>query len=187
MLDIGSGRAEMAAGFVQHGLKVTATDASSEAAEFARKAGAGFHQFQVAPDKKLPFPDDSFDIVFCKSFVEHLREPVPFAVDCLRVLRPGGRVIFLTPDWESNHKIFFDDVTHVTPFTTQTMSQLLEIGGFEKVTSYRFRQLPLTWRHPQLNVVSSLISPFIPVRTKNKFLRWSRELIVCGTGVKQNK
>ncbi len=184
LLDIGCGRAEMAAGFTRVGLQVTAMDESTDAAEYAKKAGAIFEQFRVSPGESMPFPDASFDIVFCKSFIEHLHQPLHFAADCLRVLRPGGRVLFLTPDWESNHKIFFDDVTHVTPFTRKTMSQLLEISGFQEVVSYRFRQLPVTWRYPQVNFLSSLLSPFIPVRAKNKFLRWSRELMVCGTGIK---
>ena len=132
----------------------------------------------------MPVADASFDVVFCKSFVEHLREPVNFAEDCYRVLKPGGKVIFLTPDWESNHLIFFDDVTHVSPFSTVTMQQLLELTGFENVISYRFRQLPVTWRYPAMNAVSAATEPIVRSRTTRKFLRWSRELIVCGVRVK---
>ena len=146
--------------------------------------GADFISGVIRPDEPMPLADASFDVVFCRSFIEHLREPISFAEDCYRVLKPGGKVLFLTPDWESNHRFFFDDVTHVTPFSTVTMQQLLELSGFQNVISYRFRQLPVTWRNPLVNGLSATIAPFVPHRTTAKFFRWSRELMVCGVGVK---
>jgi hypothetical protein len=38
----------------------------------------------------------------------------------------------------------------------------------------------LVWKYPFINIFCALISPFIPVRTHNKFLRWSRELMLIG-------
>jgi 2-polyprenyl-3-methyl-5-hydroxy-6-metoxy-1,4-benzoquinol methylase len=184
LLDVASGRAEMSAGFTSLGLKVTALDASPEAERYAIQAGADFISGFIRPDAPMPLAEASFDVIFCKSFIEHLREPISFAEDCFRVLKPGGKVLFLTPDWESNYRIFFDDVTHVTPFSTVTMQQLLELSGFESVTSYRFRQLPVTWRYPSMNMFSAAIAPFVPSRTTQKFLRWSRELMLCGVGWK---
>ena len=184
LLDVASGRAEMSAGFSSLGIKVTALDASPEAEHYAIQGGASFISGVIRPGEPMPLADASFDVIFCKSFIEHLREPISFAEDCFRVLKPGGKVLFLTPDWESNHRIFFDDVTHVTPFSTVSMRQLLELSGFEKVSSYRFRQLPVTWRYPVMNAASAAIALFVPSRTKRKFLRWSRELMVCGVGFK---
>ena len=184
LLDVACGRAEMAAGFASLGLTVTAVDASPEARAYATGAGANFVAHSVDPKTVIPVPDDSFDVIFCKSFVEHLREPVAFAEDCYRILKPGGKVLFLTPDWEANQKIFFDDVTHVTPFSRATMRQVLELSGFDCLASYRFRQLPITWRSPAVNALSATIAPFIPSRTTRKFFRWSRELMLCGVGLK---
>ena len=184
LLDVACGRAEMSAGFTALGLVVTAVDASPEARAYATGAGAPFIAHSVDPKASIPVPDGSFDVIFCKSFVEHLREPVAFAEDCYRILRPGGKVFFLTPDWEANQKIFFDDVTHVTPFSRPTMRQVLELSGFDCLASYRFRQLPVTWRSPALNALSAAIAPFVPSRSTRKFFRWSRELMLCGVGTK---
>ena len=91
LLDVACGRAEMAAGFASLGLMVTAVDASPEARAYATSAGANFVAHSVDPKTSIPVPDGSFDVIFCKSFVEHLREPVAFAEDCYRILKPGGR------------------------------------------------------------------------------------------------
>ena len=52
------------------------------------------------------------------------------------------------------------------------------ISGFHDVEVSKFRQLPLTWKYPALNIICSIIGPFISVRTNNKLLRWSRELML---------
>lgn len=184
LLDVACGRAEMSAGFTALGLAVTAVDASPEARAYAESAGATFVAHSVDTNAPIPVQDNSFDVIFCKSFVEHLREPVAFAEDCFRILRPGGKVVFLTPDWEANQKIFFDDVTHVTPFSRTTMRQVLELSGFDCLASYRFRQLPITWRSPSVNIISAAVAPFVPSRTTQKFFRWSRELMLAGVGLK---
>lgn len=182
LLEVGSGRAEVAKGFVGLGIQVTAVDSAPSAAEHAYQAGAEFIQAAIDSETALPVPPASQDFIFSKSFIEHLREPLPFLVMCRDLLKPGGTIICLTPDWETNYRIFFDDVTHVTPFSRATMRQALELAGYEQVDSFRFRQLPITWRNPIVNLTSAAIAPFVPVRTTNKFLRWSRELMLCGLG-----
>jgi ubiquinone/menaquinone biosynthesis C-methylase UbiE len=127
-----------------------------------------------------PFPDNYFDIIYNKSLMEHLRSPDKFLLEARRVLKPGGKIICLIPDWESNYKTYFDDFTHRTPFTSVSLSDIYKITDYHNIRVYKFRQLPIVWRYPFLNVVCRLISPFIPVRTKNKFLRWSRELMLIG-------
>jgi len=47
--------------------------------------------------EKLPFRDNSFDLVFCLSVLEHLRDPFAAAREMLRVLKPGGRIFLEVP------------------------------------------------------------------------------------------
>ena len=46
----------------------------------------------------LPFRSGSFDVVVSRSVVEHLSNPDGVFGEISRVLRPGGRVIFTTPN-----------------------------------------------------------------------------------------
>ncbi len=127
-----------------------------------------------------PFRDNYFDIIYNKSLMEHLRNPDRFLLEARRVLKPGGKIICLIPDWESNYKTYFDDFTHRTPFTSVSLSDIYQITDYRNIRVYKFRQLPIVWRYPFINSFCRFISPFIPVRTKNKFLRWSRELMLIG-------
>ena len=157
-------------------------DISEEAQNFG-------HQFDVlqcdVESEPLPFADATFDVIYSKSFIEHLYYPERYLKEAHRVLKPGGLLLTLVPDWESNYKIYFDDFTHRTPFTKVALLDAYQMYGFENVQVFKFRQLPILWRYPILNYVSMFIAPFVPVRTKTKFFRWSRELMLVGIGRKK--
>lgn len=44
-----------------------------------------------------PWPDGSFDAVVMLATLEHVRDKDPVARECLRLLRPGGRVVVTVP------------------------------------------------------------------------------------------
>lgn len=46
----------------------------------------------------LPFPDATFDAVLCAHVAEHLHRPEASFHEMARVLRPGGRLLLLTPN-----------------------------------------------------------------------------------------
>ena len=47
---------------------------------------------------RLPFPDATFDLVTSNMVFEHLDNPVVQLQEVHRVLRPGGRLVFHTPN-----------------------------------------------------------------------------------------
>ncbi len=58
---------------------------------------AGKTTFQLVEPGPLPFPDGTFDIVFSKDALIHIKDKAALYGDVLRVLRPGG--IFVASDW----------------------------------------------------------------------------------------
>lgn len=53
---------------------------------------------KVADAGGIPYPDESFDVVFADNVIEHLAEPEAVFAEVRRVLRPGGRFLFKTPN-----------------------------------------------------------------------------------------
>jgi SAM-dependent methyltransferase len=180
-IEVGCGRGEFLAHFQNLGLDICGMDVSADASTFLPdipiKTGNVEHE-------GIPYPDSSFDIVYSKSFIEHLYYPERFVQEAHRILKPGGLFLNLVPDWTSQYKTYFDDYTHRTPFTKVALEDIYKIFGFTHVEVFKFRQLPIVWRYPVLNYFCTVISPFIPVRTQTKFLRWSRELMLIGSGRK---
>ena len=181
MLEPGCGRGELLRNFQELGLDVYGVDISAEVKAFAKTFPVEICDVE---NDLLPFEDSSFDVIYSKSFIEHLYYPERYLKEAYRVLKPGGKLITLVPDWESNYKIYFDDFTHRTPFTNISLADAYKMYGFDDVSVYKFRQLPILWKYPILNYLSASISPFVPTRTTNKFFRWSRELMLVGYGIK---
>ncbi len=52
----------------------------------------------VADISRLPFRDDSFDVVSCFEVLEHLDDPAGALGEMARVLRPGGSLLLSVPN-----------------------------------------------------------------------------------------
>lgn len=184
ILDAGCGRGDFTKGFKDLDLRAYGLDIEDAKSELLK--GIEVKYADIEKDK-FPFASNTLDFVFSKSVIEHLKIPDNFIKEIYRVLKPGGRAIIMTPDWQSQMKIFYNDYTHVHPYTKIGLESLLKIFGFKDVSSEIFYQLPILWKFPCLKIFSRLLQIFGPVKKihKNKFIRWSRELMVLGTGIKQ--
>ena len=130
MLEPGVGRGEHLRLFKNLGLKTSGLDISMKSKELSPDLDIDI----IDADSDLwPYPDNSFDIVYSKSFVEHLLNPEKYFVESYRVLKPGGILLTLTPDWESQFKKFYDDLTHVSPFTIISLRNIQLMNGFSNV------------------------------------------------------
>jgi SAM-dependent methyltransferase len=56
-------------------------------------------RFQQGDVTRLPFPDASFDVVFCRYLMIHLADPMSGVREMLRVVRPSGYVVAYEPDF----------------------------------------------------------------------------------------
>ena len=139
--------------------------------------------------ESLPFVSNKFDVVFSKSVIEHVTNTENFLHEINRVLKPGGKLILLTPDWQSQMKCFYDDPTHVKPFTKHSIFSSLKMSNFKEIYVNDFMQLPSTWKIPYLRKVYSLIGKLFPESFKwkstkgrntndRKFIRFSKENMI---------
>ncbi len=87
---------------------------------------------------EMPFDDGAFEAVFCCWLFEHLWEPEKAISEIARVLAPGGYACLIVPSQKSLLKGFYDDYTHVRPFTRPSLAQLAKQGNF---SSFRVEHL----------------------------------------------
>jgi ubiquinone/menaquinone biosynthesis C-methylase UbiE len=61
-----------------------------------------FHsEFRLASLEALPFPADSFDVIFSEYVFEHLRDPEQVLLEMKRVVKPSGSILILAPNYFS--------------------------------------------------------------------------------------
>lgn len=82
--------------------------------------------------------DGQCDVVFASNLLEHLtREQTERLLqESLRVLKPGGRLILLQPNFAYAYQNYFDDFTHLQIFTHRSLRDLLCVFGFEMEALY---------------------------------------------------
>ena len=69
----------------------------SQAREREQAAGGRFHLVQ-GDSERLPFADDSFDVITCSHSFHHYPRQDRVVADMHRVLRPGGRLLIIDGD-----------------------------------------------------------------------------------------
>ncbi|HXV24484.1 MAG TPA: methyltransferase domain-containing protein [Alphaproteobacteria bacterium] len=114
----------------------------ARAAATAKKAGLSDRvEIRLVTPGPLPFPDDSFDVVFSKDSIIHIPDKPTLYIDVLRVLRPGGW--FVASDWlygggpvlSTAMRAWLELVHLDFVFETPANSAaILEAAGFEEVS-----------------------------------------------------
>lgn len=104
VLDLGCGPGFFSVLFAEMGCAVDAVDASEEMLVRARSNAAArgcfsqitFHQGDVT---RLPFADNTFDIIASRNLMWLMRDPVAAYSEWMRVLRPGGKLVVFDANW----------------------------------------------------------------------------------------
>lgn len=186
LLEVGCGRGDFLVAFQDLGLDCAAVDQSDHALRH------GVRELRLCDvcAEPLPYPDASFDCVYSKSLVEHMWDARHLMAEILRVLRPGGLCITMTPDWASGMSVFYEDPTHCRPYTPEALRDLLLLCGFAEVRSELFVQHPWVWRSRAAALLADGLALCCPTRfmrrltraTGVQFFRWSVERMVLATG-----
>ena len=104
ILDLGCGRGEFLGGFIRCGLNGYGVDQSAIAKSICPEAEIVQSDLENEP---LPYNDNYFDVIYSKSVLEHFYYPEKLVMEIYRVLKPGGLVMTMVPDWESVYKTFY--------------------------------------------------------------------------------
>ena len=107
--------------------------AVDNAPELVNKFCAMGLQVHLGSAYEIPFPDGYFSAAYSCWLLEHLDDPLRCIRDVYRVLRTGGYMYMIVPSADSLLRGFYDDYTHVRPFTPASLRQLSEDAGFTRI------------------------------------------------------
>lgn len=125
ILDIGPGRCW----FTKQNLNdIAAIDNAPELVDHYRQRGVNI---RLGDAYQVPYPEEYFEGVFCCWLLEHLSEPDRAFLEMYRILKPGGYACVIVPS-PNDMTAFYDDYTHVRPYTPVSLRQLAEGSGFTR-------------------------------------------------------
>jgi SAM-dependent methyltransferase len=73
--------------------KICATGIGKLELQFNDQLTGGYEQADLNVESKIPYPDNSFDVVTCVVSIDYLIDPITVLKEAHRVLRKGGKVI----------------------------------------------------------------------------------------------
>jgi SAM-dependent methyltransferase len=138
VLDVGAGRGAFIQEALRAGLSGLALDCNADAAAIWKRNGV---PGVLADAIAAPFRDHIFDVVRAKEIIEHVPDALGFVSRLRQLIRPGGLFLVHVPSpYSQAYPVgnFWDDYTHVRPFSRLGLRRLLEDAGMtmEYLTGY---------------------------------------------------
>ena len=96
LLDVGCGNGRFLAQMRGLGWEVVGVEPDPEAARIAKER-FGLEVFQDTLEE-AKFPNDSFDAITMNHVIEHVPDPVGLLAESRRILKPGGKLVVVTPN-----------------------------------------------------------------------------------------
>ncbi len=133
VLDVGSGVGHwgmLLASVMPEHVRVTGIDreptwVENAGARALERGLQGRFSYRQGEAQRLPFPDDSFDLVTCQTVLIHLPDPGAAIAEMLRVTRPGGLVAVAEPN-NLTESLLLDSVSNEA-----SIDEIVELVRFQ--------------------------------------------------------
>ena len=136
LLDVGCGSGWLLKRMQDLGWRVEGVDFDPVAVENARSARL---RVRLGTLEAQQYHDNHFDAITMSHLIEHVYDPLRVLCECYRILKPGGRLVVVTPNGESwGHRIFkqcwrgLEPPRHLYIFNVRSLRYLAERVGFSK-------------------------------------------------------
>jgi len=138
LLDVGCGSGEYMKIMKQSGWMVEGVEVDPIACRFAREVNKLLvHQGVL---EEVAFQEASFDAIVMNHVLEHVHDPIRLLKECYRLVKPGGRVIVITPNITSwGHSKFkhhwrgLEPPRHIHIFSPATIKSSATLAGFQSM------------------------------------------------------
>jgi len=117
VLDFGCGYGGKAVEFARHARSVAAIEPFDNmiraARDYAASVSAANVEFRVCDQERIPYDDETFDLVLSHDVLEHVDNPETSLSEIHRVLKPGGRAYIVFPPYDGMMSHHLDYLSRV--------------------------------------------------------------------------
>ncbi len=135
VLDVGCGSGALLDYLKQKGWSVAGTEIDAAAIKIAKdQYGLDIKNGELI---KLHLPGNAYDLIIMHHVLEHVHDPISFLAECYRLLKPGGDLIIVTPNYDSWASHFFakewfclEPPRHLYLFSPNNLLKCVNKAGF---------------------------------------------------------
>jgi SAM-dependent methyltransferase len=141
-LDLGCGDGRLTVELRAH--ELTAADVSLVALKRARRRLPDATIVLLEPGKRLPFEDETFELVLCADTIHEVQDVAQLVADVKRVLKPGGMLAVTAPAHgrltglavlrRGFGSVFDPRRAPLRFLTRRSLGYLLDVAGFQSIT-----------------------------------------------------
>lgn len=201
LLDVGCGDGTFLARMKAMGWDVAGIEPDPVAAACA---GKKLNHIFTGDLEQAGFAENSFDAITLCHVIEHLPAPVRTLRECRRILKPGGRIIIITPNteslgrkWFGNHWRGWEPPRHLFLFTRKSLQIMAQTAGFSdfsinthatsavdvwkasvNLKNSARKQLPISKALHSKWLLLQAVGFWLLEYTFNLFLPWGEELVL---------
>jgi 2-polyprenyl-3-methyl-5-hydroxy-6-metoxy-1,4-benzoquinol methylase len=135
LLDVGCGSGERLEKMQRLGWTVSGVDFDEAAVKIAKARELDVYCGSIPG---VWFPPETFDVITMNHVIEHVPDPIELLQECKRILKPGGRIVVVTPNSSSwGHRLFkknwrgLEPPRHLHIFGPSSIEQTLRRAGLE--------------------------------------------------------
>lgn len=135
LLEVGCGSGAMLRRMQERGWQVEGVDFDPQAVVHARVLGLKVRAGDIL---KMSLPAGKYDVVAMSHVIEHVPDPHALLGKCARLLKPGARVVIITPNVKAvSHRLFgrhwrgLEPPRHLQLFAASPLRRLCHEAGLE--------------------------------------------------------
>lgn len=170
---------------VRSDLKCFAIDVKDFSGELPNKHVS----FSIYNGEKIPHQDNYFDIITVNHVLEHIQNPEKILTELKRVIKNKGRIYIEVPNkrslWGKPHGKFagsvhfFDDPTHLRPYSQIELTELCRQSGFRIIKSGIARNFLHLILSPILLFTGTLMPDMLHyMYARNSLIGWASYIIL---------
>ncbi len=134
VLDVGAGTGFLTEAAAKAAGKVIALDLSKSMTDEAINKLAGKNvEFKIGSVERIPLSDSSVDAVVGNMFLHHCPDPEKAIREMIRVLRPGGRIVFADMQEHEHEWLRTEKADLWLGFRTEYIGELLHKAGIADI------------------------------------------------------
>lgn len=171
-LDYGSNDGHVLVHLFNHAQQLYSADVENKLDDNYKKKIFKSLDINIDNSKIESIPNDFFDSASCIHVLEHVPTPKNVIDELFRIIKSNGLIYIETPNERSLYTPtlssgrtwnFYDDKTHIQPFSSTSLKALAEQSGFEVLDSGIYRENKYAFALPFAPIISLFLRDMRPL------------------------